>query len=127
MSAYKPDAIVAAHTPESQLAALIRGRDGKVTFENLTRDAFSKFFAEKRADITEHMYAPRVSVFGDMAVVDGRYVFFVNHKAAHCGMNSFHVVRTADGWKLGNSISTIEPAGCTDAEKAMTEPAASSQ
>ena len=48
-------------------------------------------------------------------------------KPSHCGMNSFHVVRTADGWKLGNSISTIEPAGCTEAEKAMTEPAAVSK
>jgi hypothetical protein len=37
------------------------------------------------------------------------------------GMNSFHLVRTADGWKLGNSISTIEPQGCTEKEKGMVK------
>lgn len=121
MAAHKPAEIIAAHTPESQLTALIAGRDGKSRIENLTREAFSKFFEKKTAELAEKMYDEKIRVDGDLATVDGRYVFTVNGKLQHCGMNSFHLVRTADGWKLGNSISTIEPNGCTEKEKAMVK------
>lgn len=119
MAAHNPAEIIKLHTAESQLTALIFGRDGKKTTENLTREAFSKFFETKRAELAEKMYDVKSFEFGDMATVDGRYIFTVNNKLQHCGMNSFHLIRTADGWKLGNSISTIEPNGCTEKEKQM--------
>ncbi len=121
MTAHNPAEIVALHTPESQLTALIKSNDGKSRIENLTREAFSRFFETKRAEIAEKMYDTESYEFGDMATVDGRYIFTVNGKLQHCGMNSFHLIRTADGWKLGNSISTIEPQGCTEKEKAMVK------
>ncbi len=121
MTAHKPAEIIQLHTAESQLTALIKGRDGTSKIENLSREAFSKFFETKRAEIAEKMYDSKVRVFGDMATVDGRYIFTVNNKLQHCGMNSFHLLRTADGWKLGNSISTIEPNSCTEKEKEMVK------
>jgi hypothetical protein len=30
----------------------------------------------------------------------------------YCGMNSFHLMRTADGWKIVSAASTIELDGC---------------
>ncbi len=119
MTAHKPDEIVALHTPESQLVALIKDKDGKNKTEVLTREQFSKFFAVKRGEIFERMYDTETKIFGDVALVFGRYVFTVNGKLAHCGMNSFHLIRTAEGWRIGNSTSTIEPDGCTEKEKAM--------
>jgi len=121
MAAHKPADIIALHTAESQLTAFIKGRDGKSKIEILSREAFSKFFETKRAELAEKMYDVKSYVFGDMATVDGRYIFTVNNKLQHCGMNSFHLIRTAEGWKLGNSISTIEPNGCTEKEKAMVK------
>jgi cytosine/adenosine deaminase-related metal-dependent hydrolase len=121
MTAHKPAEIIQLHTAESQLAAVIYGKDGKNRLENLSREAFSKFFETKRAELSEKMYDTQTRVFGDMATVDGRYIFTVNGKLQHCGMNSFHLVRTAEGWKLGNSVSTIEPQGCTEKEKAMVK------
>lgn len=123
MTAHKPAEIIQLHTPESQLTALIKERDGKNRIENLSREAFSKFFEVKRAEIKEQMYESQTYVFGDLALVFGRYVFTVNNKLAHCGLNAFHLIRTAEGWKLGNSISTIEPQGCTEKEKAMVNSA----
>lgn len=117
MAAHKPAEISELHTPESQLTALIKDKDGKSRVENLSREAFSGFFEVKQAEIAEKMSAAEVFVFGDMALVFGRYTFTVNNKLAHCGMNSFHLVRTSGGWKLGNSLSTIEPDGCTGKEK----------
>ena len=65
------------------------------------------------------MYAPEVKIFGDLALVFGRYVFFVDNKISHCGVNAFHLVRTDTGWLIAGASTTIEPQGCTEQEKAM--------
>ena len=121
MAAHQPAEIIRLHTAESQLTALIKAKNGTSRIENLTREAFSKFFETKRGEISEKMHDVKTSVFGDAATVDGRYIFTVNNKLQHCGMNSFHLIRTGEGWKLGNSISTIEPQGCTEKEKEMVK------
>ena len=69
------------------------------------------------------MYDPKVELFGDLAMVWGRYVFFLNGKILHCGVDSFHLVRTDANWKIVNASSTLEPNGCTDKEKKMRPPA----
>ena len=118
MTASNPAGIVALHNPGAQLVALIKNKEGKTAIHNLTADAFSKNFAEKRGELKEDMYAPEVKIYGDLAMVWGRYVFFVDGQVKHCGVNSFHLVRTDAGWKIGGIASTIEPAGCTEEEKA---------
>jgi hypothetical protein len=119
MAAHKPAEIIALHTPESQLVAIIKNKEGKSKTQVFNADAFSKMFAEKRGEIKEDMYAPETKIYGDLALVWGRYVFFINGKISHCGVNAFHLVRTDAGWKIANSSSTIEPQGCTEREKAM--------
>ena len=119
MAAHKPAEIVALHTAESQLVALIKNKEGKSRTQVFTAAAFSKMFAEKRGEIKEDMYAPETKIYGDLALVWGRYVFFIDGKVSHCGVNAFHLVRTDTGWKIAGASSTIEPQGCTEQEKAM--------
>ena len=84
---------------------------------------FSKGFAEKKADILEDMYAPKVEVTGDFAQVWGRYVFFVNGKVSHCGVNAFHLVKIEGVWKIAGAASTIDAQSCTEEEKTRKPPA----
>lgn len=118
MAAHKPAEIVALHTPEARLVALFKNKEGKSVNKTFTAEAFSKNFAEKRGEIKEDMYAPETKIFGDLALVWGRYVFFVDGKISHCGVNAFHLVRTDAGWRIAGASSTMEPQGCTDQEKA---------
>jgi ketosteroid isomerase-like protein len=118
MAAHNPAGILAVYTAEATLAAAIKTRDGKSVIKTFPVEAFSKNFAEKKNELKEDMYAPEVKVFGDLALVWGRYVFFVDGKISHCGVNAFHLVRTDAGWKVANASTTIEPQGCTDQEKA---------
>ena len=119
MANHNPAAIAALYTKESNLTAIIRRKDGTNAFAAFTGEAFSKNFAEKKNDIKEDMYAPEVKIYGDLAVIHGRYVFFVDGKIAHCGANAFHLVRTDAGWKIANASSTIDATACTEQEKAM--------
>jgi ketosteroid isomerase-like protein len=117
MAAHNPAGIVALYTKEAQLAAAIKTKDGKSVIRSFPVEAFSKNFAEKKNELKEDMYAPEVKIFGDLALVWGRYVFFIDGKVAHCGVNAFHLVRTDAGWKIANASTTIEPQGCTEQEK----------
>ena len=119
MANHNPAAIAELFTKDSNLTAIIKRKDGKTAIMALTGETFSKNFAEKRGEIKEEMYEQKTLVDGDLAMVWGRYVFFVDGKISHCGLNSFDLVRTETGWKIANSSSTIDPTACTEKEKAM--------
>lgn len=123
MAAANPAGILAVHTPTSDLAAVFKTRDGKTRIQSINGEAFSKMFT-KPGSAKEIMYAPKVEVSGDWAMVWGRYVFYSDGKLSHCGINQFNLVRTEAGWRIANGASTIDPGACTDAEKAMKAPAA---
>lgn len=112
MRAKNNEAIRALFIPEGQLVAIDRprtGAGGPSTTRVFTAEAFAKLISEsKAAEFIEKMAQPEIKVFGDMALVYGRYTFHVGDKFSHCGTNSFHLVRTADGWKIANAASTLE-------------------
>lgn len=122
MAAHKPSEIVALHTAEAQLVAIMKNKEGKTVIRTIKAEDFSKNFAEKKAELLEDMYAPKVEITGDFAQISGRYVFYVNGKVLHCGVNAFHLVRTDAGWRIAGAASTMEPQGCTEQEKAMKPP-----
>lgn len=122
MANHNPAAIAELFAKDSNLTAIIRKKDGKNAFAAFTGEAFSKNFAEKKGEIKEDMYAPEVKLYGDLALVFGRYVFYIDGKLSHCGANAFHLVRTDAGWKIANASSTIDPTACTEQEKAMKPP-----
>lgn len=105
------EAIRAVFTPEGQLVAIDKPRDGKGISKTrvFTAAAFAKTISEaKGADYIEKMPTKDVKISGDMAVVSGRYTFYVGDKFSHCGMNTFNLVRTETGWKIANAASTLE-------------------
>ena len=119
MAAFKPAEIVALHTPEAQLVAVIKNKEGKSNIRTFkAEEFFTRNFSVKSAELAEDMYAPKVEIFGDFAQISGRYVFFANGKILHCGVNAFHLVRTDAGWRIAGASSTMEPQGCTEQEKA---------
>lgn len=120
MANHNPAGISALWTKDAMLTAIIRGKDGKNKIVTFTSEAFSKNFVEKKNEIKELMYAPETKVDGDLALVSGRYVFFVDGKISHCGVNAFHIVRTDAGWKIAAASSTIDATNCTTEEKAMS-------
>ncbi len=111
MRAKDAEAIRALFMPEGQLVAVDKPRTGGglSTTRVFTAAAFAKTIAEAKApEFREVMPRPKVEIFGDMALVYGPYTFHVGDKFSHCGTNSFHLVRTADGWKIANAASTLE-------------------
>ena len=98
-------------TPEGQLVAIDKPRDGKGISKTriFTADSFAKMISEaKGGEFIEKMPDKDVKIDGDLAIVSGRYTFYVGDKFSHCGLNTFHLVRTETGWKIANAASTLE-------------------
>jgi hypothetical protein len=111
MRSQNADAIRALFHKDGQLVAIDKPRtgDGPSTTRVYTADAFARLIAASKAgDLIEAMKSPEVKVFGDMALVFGRYTFHVGDILSHCGTNSFQLVRTPEGWKIANAASTLE-------------------
>ncbi len=119
MAAANPAGILALHTPTSDLVAIFRQKDGTTRVQAIDGDAFSKMFTDKSRKMKEVMYDPKVEVSGDWAMVWGRYLFWVDDKLSHCGINQFNLVRVSGEWKIANGASTIDPTDCTEKEKQM--------
>lgn len=111
MKAKNADQIKTVFSAEGQLVAIDKLRDGKGLSKTrvLSGEAFAKMISEsKGAEFVEKMPSPEARISGDMAVVSGRYTFYVGDKFSHCGTNTFNLVRTETGWKIANGASTLE-------------------
>jgi hypothetical protein len=60
----------------------------------------------------ERMPAPAIEIDGDIAMAWGDYVFLVDGKVAHCGVNHFDLVREAGAWKVLNITWSRRTTGC---------------
>ena len=116
MQAKDADGMRATFHSDGQLAATQK-RNGQTTVRVLTADAFAKSISEGKGIYRERMYKPETLVAGDLVTVRGRYGFYVDDRFSHCGLNSFHLMRTPQGWKIVNAASTIELDGCEPESK----------
>ncbi len=87
-------------------------RNGTPQRRVFTSDTFVKLFLGAKGVMIEKMDAPEVRVTGDLAIIWGRYRFYVDDRFSHCGTNAFNLLRTTDGWRIVNGASTIETTGC---------------
>jgi len=111
MKAKSFDDIRAVFAPEGQLVAIDKPRDGKGVSKTrvFTAESFAKAISEaKGADFIEKMPNKDVRITGDLAIVAGRYTFYLGEKFSHCGTNTFNLVRTDVGWRIANAASTLE-------------------
>ena len=59
--------------------------------------------------------SPKVSIHGTIANVWGEYEFLRDGKFGHCGVDSFNLLKTADGWRVASILDTEETTGCPTA------------
>jgi hypothetical protein len=120
--------------PVTALLAGVQGRDGATMRSALygegnvtiaverpdgSKAIRRQSFAEWTASIQpgaerweERMPAPAIEADGDLAMVWGDYVFLIDGKVHHCGVNHFSLVRVEGQWKVANLGWTSRTTGC---------------
>ena len=96
--------------PEGRLYRLEPGADTGV--RSSTFEEFSASLQKCGRQMLERMWSPQVRVHKGIATVWTPYDFWLDGKFSHCGIDSFELVKTAEGWRLSGGTYTIEREGC---------------
>ena len=74
---------------------------------------FATQIAANKSDLLERFTGrPDVLIHGRIAQVWGEYEFLRDGKFGHCGVDSFSLLKTAEGWKIATIVYTMQVAGC---------------
>ena len=104
----------AALHPEARLVSA-GTRDGApaIQVEAAARWVAGVATARPGALLDERISNPVVHVDAGLASVWVKYQFYLDDKLSHCGVDTFHLVKTADGWRIIDLADTRRREGCT--------------
>lgn len=92
-------------------------RDSTVTVQVDSPDGWLGAVARSTgAMLDERIRNPVVHVDGPLASVWTDYSFYLGDRFSHCGVDTFHLVRIAAGWRIIDLADTRRREGCPDSK-----------
>jgi len=98
--------------PEGRFFSVRTGAGGARTVRSFTNQSYLDGLAGGTVRQVERIWDARVTVHGDVANVWAPYDFHRDGIFSHCGVDSFDLIRTPQGWKITGGVYTVEPEGC---------------
>ncbi|SFG80305.1 Putative lumazine-binding [Algoriphagus hitonicola] len=113
MKTKNTDLVQAAFYPEAPMQTVISGENGSTIGSNAVADFVSRIATTPEdTQLDERILDYQIKVDGDMASAWTPYEFYVNDQFSHCGVNSFQLVKMAEGWKIVYIIDTRRKEDC---------------
>lgn len=113
MKSKNTDLIKAAFHPDATMQTVKSGETGSELGSNSVEDFLNRIASTPATTtLDERILDYQIKVDGDMAAAWTPYEFYVNENFSHCGVNSFQLIRTPDGWKITYIIDTRRKEGC---------------
>ncbi len=97
---------------EGRATAVLTLPDGTRAVRSRSWADFAKGIGDGPSRLEERLINPVVEIDGDIAMVWSNYVFLIDGKLSHCGVDHFDMVRDAGGWKILNITWTQRQTGC---------------
>jgi predicted enzyme related to lactoylglutathione lyase len=85
---------------------------------NALNDFLTSIGSAKGRGLEERVYAPEVRIDDNLAVAWVYYDFRVGGQISHCGVDAYHLVRTAEGWRILEIVDTQRKDACDQINKA---------
>lgn len=104
--------LVAQTRPEGRATAVLTLPDGTRALRARSWADFAEGIKGSPSTLDERLVNPAVEIDGDIAMVWSSYVFRIDGKVSHCGVNHFDLVRDAGGWKVLNITWTQRQTDC---------------
>lgn len=107
--------VAAAFYSEGLMQTVQQKPEGTSVGSNSVAD-FVKRIANTPAGtvLDERILSYQIKVDGSMASAWTPYQFYVNDTFSHCGVNSFQLVKLAEGWKIVYIIDTRRKEPCQE-------------
>ena len=87
------------------------------TIKYETPDAWLAAIATSGKRWDERLHDVQVRVDADMAQVWAPYVFYVDDKLRHCGVDAIELLRVTGGWKITQLSDTRRREGCREVRR----------
>lgn len=114
-------AAIAARDAAAMEKQLLPGGSATIVVERLdgTRDVERRMWPDVLARFRpgperfeERLSDPAIESDGSVAMVWGNYVFLIDGKVHHCGIDHFDLVREGGGWKIASVSWSQRTTGC---------------
>ncbi|NCI46385.1 hypothetical protein [Sediminibacterium soli] len=105
-------------TDSAIMQTIARDKTGGAVVKTQPLAAFAAFIATlPKGSADERISFDMVKQEGALASVWTPYQFYMNGQFSHCGINSFQLVRTANGWKIQYIVDTRVKQGCAEVKQ----------
>jgi uncharacterized protein (TIGR02246 family) len=110
MRAGDGDALLATFHEGATLTSVGAGRDGVIAARREEIEGFAEAVSAPHPEPYDERIGPiEVRVDGPLATAWMTYRFHVGETFSHCGVNSFQLADTGDGWKILGVTDTRRP------------------
>lgn len=96
----------------AQLTVVHENADGANRVAHLTWQQFAGGLQPGLERLEEVLIDPTVAIDGDLAVVWGSYVFRIDGRISHCGVDHFDLIRQDGVWKINALTWNQRATGC---------------
>ena len=105
------DLIREAMLPEGVIVSTVT-RNGVPMVRTETAAQMASQVESTERDFHERMFETSVQIQDGVALVWATYDFHVDGAFSHCGVDTFSLVKTAEGWKVASLTYTVQMEGC---------------
>ena len=112
LEARDPAMILGQTRPDGGATAVSEKPDGTRTIRHESWADFAARIKSGPEHYREKLLDPAVEIDGDIAMVWGRYVFTIDDKVHHCGVDHFDLIREKGAWKIQNITWSSRTTGC---------------
>lgn len=113
MRSKNADQVAAAFSKDAMMQTVIAKPEGSEVGSNAVADFVTRIASTPaETQLDERILEYQIKIDGTMASAWTPYHFYVNDKFSHCGVNSFQLVKMADGWKIVYIIDTRRKEPC---------------
>lgn len=113
MKSKNPILVEQAFLKDALMQTTIVGENGATVGSNSVQDFINRIATTPdNTTLDERILEYQIKVDGHMASAWTPYEFYVNDGFSHCGVNSFQLIKTSEGWKIAYIIDTRRKEGC---------------
>jgi hypothetical protein len=95
------------------MQTVVYAESGSTIASNSVEDFLNRVLNTPESTVLdERIMDYQIKVDGHMATAWTPFEFYVNDVFSHCGVNSFQLIKTVDGWKIIYIIDTRRKEGC---------------
>jgi hypothetical protein len=104
--------LVSCFTGNAMLQTITKNNGGAMATTDSVSQFASAISKAPKGSLDERILFDMIKIDGPLASVWTPYSFYYNGLFIHCGVNSFQLLRTGQGWKIQYIIDTRRKEGC---------------